>query len=38
MVKMLHEGRARACENYEARMLACAQDVVTVDVEPEKGK
>jgi hypothetical protein len=36
MVKMLHEGRARACENYEARMLACAQDVI--DVEPEKGQ
>jgi hypothetical protein len=38
MVKMLHEGRARASENYEARMLACAADVITVDVEPEKGK
>jgi hypothetical protein len=34
MVKMLHEGRARATENYEARMLACAADVI--DVEPEK--
>jgi hypothetical protein len=36
MVKILHEGRARARENYEARMLACAADVITVDVEPEK--
>ncbi len=37
MVKLLHEGRARARENYEARMLACAADVVTVDIEPAKG-
>jgi hypothetical protein len=37
MVKLLHEGRARARQNYEARMLACSQDVITVDVEPAKG-
>jgi hypothetical protein len=36
MVKMLHEGRARAREHYEARVLACAQSAITVDVEPAK--
>jgi hypothetical protein len=31
MVRLLHEGRVRARENYEARVLACKANSITVE-------